>query len=34
MGPYTFTRSAYEAALAEPTRLTNDPLTGHQGLTP
>lgn len=34
MGPYTFTRSAYEAALAEPTRLTNDPLAVHQESTP
>ncbi|MFI9228890.1 hypothetical protein [Streptomyces rimosus] len=26
MGPYVFTRPAYEAALAEPLRLTEDPL--------
>lgn len=34
MGPYTFDRAAYEAALANPVRLTEDPLEPDSETTP
>lgn len=33
LGPYVFARSAYEAALAKPVRLAEDPLSGLRGET-
>lgn len=33
MGPYVFARPAYEAALAKPVRLAEDPLSGLHGET-
>ncbi len=34
MGPYTFDRAAYEAALADPARLAEDPLESNSETTP
>jgi hypothetical protein len=34
MGPYVFPRPAYEAALAAPARLAEDPLGLHRGQMP